>query len=105
LFEWRSGKGWTSGSGAKDPRKPDQEFAPQRPHRAPYRRANHLRGDCPSGIPAKARHTVTAEIAHPNLDNPPRHAEGGGGLGTRPTIDNDALDDLALLSNADCSAA
>jgi hypothetical protein len=48
---------------------------------------------------------VTAEIVHPNLDNPPRYAKSGGGLDGRPTIDDDALDDLASLSNADCSAA
>src|SRR3984893_13042449 len=83
----------------------DQKFAPHRPHRTPYRKANHLRGDRPSRILAKTRHTVTAEIVHPNLDNPPRYAEGGGGLGTRPTIDDDALDDLSSLSNADCAAA
>jgi hypothetical protein len=47
---------------------------------------------------------VTAEIGNPNLDNAPRHAEGGGNLDARPTIDDDALDDLASLSNADVSA-
>ena len=86
------------------PAKATKDFAPHRPHRTPYRKANHLRGDRPSRILAKTRHTVTAEIVHPNLDNTPRHAEGGGGLGTRPTIDDDALDDLASLSNADCAA-
>jgi hypothetical protein len=47
---------------------------------------------------------MTAEIGHPDLDNPPRHAKGGGDLYARPTIDDDTLDDLASLSNADCSA-
>jgi len=66
---------------------------------------NHLRGGRPSGILAKARHAATTEIAHPNLDNSLRHAEGGGSLDARPTIDEDALNDLASLSNADCSVA
>jgi hypothetical protein len=48
---------------------------------------------------------VTAEIGNPNLDNAPWHTEGDSDLCARPTIDNDALDDLASLSNADCSAA
>jgi hypothetical protein len=48
---------------------------------------------------------VPAEIGHPDLDNPLLHAKSGGYLPARPTIDNDALDDLALLSNADCAAA
>ena len=84
---------------------PDQDFAPRRPHRAPYRRANHLRGDRPSGILAQARHPVPAEIGHPDLDDALRHAKGGGSLDARPTIDDDALNDLASLSNVDCSAA
>jgi len=47
---------------------------------------------------------VPAEIGHPDLDNPPRHAKSGGNFDARPTIDEDALDDLASLSNADRSA-
>src|ERR1700722_14249485 len=90
--------------GRERPVKADQKFAPHPPHRTPYRKANHLRGDRPSRILAKTRHTVTAEIVHPNLDNPPRHAEGGGDLDACPTIDDHALDDLASLSNADCAA-
>jgi hypothetical protein len=66
---------------------------------------NHLRGDRPSGILAKARHPVPAEFAHPDLDNPLRHAKGGGSFDARPTIDEDALNDLASLSNVDCSVA
>jgi phosphoglycerol transferase MdoB-like AlkP superfamily enzyme len=85
--------------------KADQEFAPHRPHQTPYRKADHLRRNRPSGILAKTGHTVPAEIGHPELDNPPRHAESGGNLDARPTIDDDALDDLASLSNADCSVA
>jgi hypothetical protein len=46
---------------------------------------------------------VTAEIVYPNFDNPSRYAKSGGDLDARPTIDEDALDDLASLSNADCS--
>ena len=56
-------------------------------------------------ILAKARHTAPTEIGDPNIDQPPRHAKSGGDLGTRPTVDDDALDYLASLSDADCAAA
>jgi hypothetical protein len=48
---------------------------------------------------------MPAEIGHPDLDNPPRNVKSGGGLGACPTIDDDALHDLASLSNADNLAA
>ena len=55
-------------------------------------------------ILAKARHTVPAKIGDPDIDQAPRHAKSGGDFDARPTVDDDALDDLASLSNTDCSA-
>jgi hypothetical protein len=66
-------------------------------HRPPQPEPKEFRGDGLSRNMAQARHAMAPVIGDPGIDQALRRANRRRGLGARPTVDDDALDNLATL--------